>query len=311
MTCSWGEVLKDHYDAIVDFMVYGSAGFKAKADQLLEACDHYLFTSSARVYANSSEPIREDSPRLLDVCKDEAYLRTDEYALAKAREEDVLFHHPQTHWTIIRPCITYNVNRLQLGALEKDVWLHRVLMGRSLVLPKDIAVHETTMTYGKDVAMAMAALIGNPRAFGEAFHITGNDHMTWAQVRDVSVDVLYESGINVPVYDLEDSETLGNLMDNTDQIRYDRLYDRTFDKSKLFDVIGEMDFTPMAEGLRECLQEFLKSPSWTYRIIWKVEVYLNKMTGEKQNPGELQGKDKLIYKAWCTAPGLMNRLRKL
>lgn len=46
--------------------------------------------SSARVYAENNALISEDSPRLLDVSTDAVYLRTNEYALAKAREENIL-----------------------------------------------------------------------------------------------------------------------------------------------------------------------------------------------------------------------------
>lgn len=46
--------------------------------------------SSSRVYADSQTPITENSPRLLDVYKEEEYLKTDEYALSKARQEDIL-----------------------------------------------------------------------------------------------------------------------------------------------------------------------------------------------------------------------------
>ena len=73
------------------------------------------------MYADST-PITEETPRLLDVCKDADYLKTDEYALAKAREENILFCSGKKKRTIIHPYITYNTERLQLGAIEKDIW---------------------------------------------------------------------------------------------------------------------------------------------------------------------------------------------
>ena len=51
---------------------------------MLEATDQYVFISSARVYAQTEDLITEDTPRLLDVCTDKEYLKTNEYALAKA-----------------------------------------------------------------------------------------------------------------------------------------------------------------------------------------------------------------------------------
>lgn len=101
------------WDVIVDFMIYNTSEFACRVNLLLDACKQYVFLSSSRVYADSKEPITEQSPRLLDVCKDEEYLKTDEYALSKAREENVLFNSEYKNWTIIRPYITYSEIRLQ------------------------------------------------------------------------------------------------------------------------------------------------------------------------------------------------------
>ncbi len=68
------------------------------------------------------------SPRLVDVCTDPEYLSIDEYGMAKGREENLLRETGRTNWTIIRPYITYNSNRIQLGVYEKENWLRRALL---------------------------------------------------------------------------------------------------------------------------------------------------------------------------------------
>lgn len=84
-------LLNSKYDAIVDFMSYGTREFSERVELFLKSTKHYVFLSSSRVYADLGEkPIVEASPRLLDVCKDEIYLSSDEYALAKARQENIL-----------------------------------------------------------------------------------------------------------------------------------------------------------------------------------------------------------------------------
>lgn len=127
------------YDAVVDFMVYNTLEFKARVGMMLGGTRQYVFLSSSRVYADSKSPIKEDeTPRLLDNCKDPEYLATDEYALTKARQEDVLRNSGRNNWTIIRPYITYSEIRLQLGPLEKEAWLFRAMTGRTIVFSKDI-----------------------------------------------------------------------------------------------------------------------------------------------------------------------------
>lgn len=75
------------------------------------------------------------------MCRDEDYIKTDEYALQKARQENILLGSKYKNWTIIRPYITYNKERLQLGVLEKksgfielymigQSYLHKILLIR-------------------------------------------------------------------------------------------------------------------------------------------------------------------------------------
>ena len=123
---------EEKWDAIVDFMAYTTKEFSERYELFLKNTNQYFFLSSSRVYAESDSPITENSARLLDVCGDEEYLKTDEYALAKARQENLLFASESKNWTIIRPYKTYNDYRIQLGMFEKEDWLYRVLMGKTL-----------------------------------------------------------------------------------------------------------------------------------------------------------------------------------
>lgn len=158
------KLMTKNYDAIVDFMVYGTEELHQRLKCLLERTTQYVFFSSSRCYAESNTPITEKSSRLVDVCKDPEYLSIDEYGLAKGKEENLLFDSGKKNWTIIRPYITYNTYRLQLGVYEKEDWLRRALEGRTIVFPEDIASKRTSLTYGPDVAGAVVDLVGNEKA---------------------------------------------------------------------------------------------------------------------------------------------------
>lgn len=175
-------LLSEKYDAVVDFMSYRTEAFEARRDLFLNSTAQLVFLSSSRVYADSKAPITENSPLLLDTTTDEAYLQTGEYALAKARQEKLLRESGKTNWTIVRPYITYSSQRLQLGVFEKELWLYRALRGQTVVFPKDIAGHTTTLTWGKDVACGIAALLGNSEALGKSFHITTSTSIRWDEV---------------------------------------------------------------------------------------------------------------------------------
>lgn len=97
---------QNEYDVCVDFMSYATHEFSKRVELLLDSVGQYVYISSARVYSNSNDIITEDTPRLLDVIRDKDFLGTDEYSLAKARQENLLFKTNKTNWTIIRPYIT-------------------------------------------------------------------------------------------------------------------------------------------------------------------------------------------------------------
>lgn len=287
------DLMTRSYDVIIDFMVYGTDEFRNRLPVLLEHTKQYFFFSSSRCYAESDRPITEDSPRLVDVCDDREYILTDEYGLAKGREENILFHSERKNWTIIRPYITYNSYRIQLGVYEKENWLRRGLEGRTIVFPKDIADRKTSLTFGPDVAGAVMDLIGNERALGQAFHITTEESHTWGEILEFYCGILEKrTGKKPKVKMIEDSKRLQTVW-NKWQILYDRLFDRTFDNSKIESIRGNYTFKPTFEGLEECMDEFLDSPKWLGMNV-KYEAWCDKQCGEFTPLREILGKKNKI-----------------
>lgn len=241
------------------------------------------------MYADAGqERITEQSPRLLDACKDEKYLKTDEYALAKAREENILKNSKHRNWTIIRPYITYNVERLQLGVFEKELWLWRALKGRAIVFSEDIAQMYTTLTYAYDVALRTADLMGNDAALGETFHITTDRFIKWADVLNIYLDVLEEKlGKRPPVCMVE---KFPQIKRETYQVRYDRLFDRKFDNSKIRMATGrdEAYVTP-EDGLKRCLSTFIDEHRSFRRKGYAIEGVFDRIAGEKMDFRNIPG----------------------
>lgn len=289
------DILKDTYDVIFDFSVCSSSEFKERMPLFLDSTSQYFYFSSSRVYSDSPVPITEKSLRLLDSCSDEIYLSTDEYALAKAREENLLRDSGKKNWTIIRPYITYNDYRLQLGVYEKENWLNRVLEGKTIVLPKDIAEKKTALTWGPDVAGALVKLMGNEKAYGETFQIVTNQSLTWQEIFRIYSDVIERKTGRIPkIKYIENSLSLQSVW-NPYQIIYDRVYNRTFDSRKLEEAIGKFEYTDMYEGLERCLSNFLDAPRWLDRN-WNYETWSDVNTGEWTLVTKIPGKrQKLNY----------------
>ena len=228
-----GGLLAEGWDAVIDFMIWSTAEFRERSAELLGASGQYVFLSSYRVYADSPV-IDEDSPRLLDAGTDAEYLATDEYALAKARCEDVLFACGESNWTVVRPAITYDGSgRFQLGVHEAGLWLWRALRGIPVPLPEAMLAKQATMTWGGDVARMIIGLVGNPEALGEAFTTSTSEHLAWSEIASIYRSVV--PGLEVAACGLREFEReRGGVY----QIRYDRMFDRVVDNSKILAATG-------------------------------------------------------------------------
>ena len=250
------ELLADYWDAIIDFMIWSTDEFKVRVAKFLNATDQYVFTSSYRVYANSSV-ITENSPRLLDVIDNPEYLATDEYALAKARCENMLFDSGRNNWTIVRPAVTYDgTGRFHLTVHEAAVCLWRALRGIPVPVPQIMLTKQATMTWGGDVARMIALLVGNPKAMGETFTVSTAEHTTWEQVAGIYQTV-------VPTLDVYDCDMArferahGAIW----QIRYDRMYNRIVDNAKVLNATGlrQNQLVTLQDGLINQLKQYLDS----------------------------------------------------
>jgi len=274
----------EHFHSIFNFMTYTTEQFKEVVKSLLEATDHYFFLSSSRVYADSEEPLSETSPRLLDKIEDSEYLTTDNYALAKARQEDTLRQSGLNNWTIIRPYLTYSETRLQLGFFEQNTWLLRALEGKTIVFSRDLAEKYTTLTYGADIAEALCRLIGKKEALGEILQITCCQSLKWGDILSIYTDELRKiTGKEVKVKMLE-TAPINIIPTEKWTYKYDRLFNRRFKSGKIESILGTtLTFTSPEEGLRKCIREFVKKPN-VKGYSWRIEAQLDKLTGENIPP---------------------------
>lgn len=245
------EILKNDYDAIVDFMIYGTKEFEEKHKKLLESCGHYIYLSSYRIYAGDY-PITEDSPRLVDVSDNAEFLATDDYSLHKARGEDTLKKSGFTNWTAIRPAITYSKRRFQLVILEAPLVVNRALDGKKVVLPEEAREVQATMSWAGDVAKMISRLVLNRDAHGEIYTVATAEHNPWGKVADYYHELIGLESVWVPKEDF-----LGILSDNDNkhirwQLDYDRLFERIVDNSKILNVTGmkQSELTTLHDGLK-------------------------------------------------------------
>ena len=243
---------KVRYDGIVNFIHYKNPDEYPDIHKLLiKNCEHLIFLSSYRVYADIDHPITESSPRLLDVTEDKEFLKEETYALSKAKCENYLFGECKGEpWTVVRPLISFSERRFDLFMYSQDdIWSYS--KGGKLLLPK----YAKSLTAGIDWAGNSGKLIANllfkKEAIGEAYTISSGQNLTWGRIAEI-----YSKRLSLEIEWCDEERFIKGypcVMENKKWIYlYDRKFDRLIDNSKALNATGlsASDFVSIDEGLR-------------------------------------------------------------
>lgn len=252
------KLLDNGYAAVVDFMIYPTKEeYEAFIPMYLKKTEHYIFLSTYRVYANEEHPVKETSPRLFDVSKDQTLLTSGDYCIYKAEAEEFLKNSGYSNWTVIRPAITYSKRRFQLITMEMNLVVRRMAEGKALVLPEPAMDTEATMSWAGDVAKMISALVLNKKAMCEIYSVCTAEHHTWREIADIYAQI---GGLK---YITVDTDTFLDIIapDNIhsrQQLVYDRYFDRIMDNSKILKITGmkQAELMPLSEGLKMELDAF-------------------------------------------------------
>lgn len=258
-------ILARGYDGIVDFMIYSTELFETRCRLLLENTGHYIYLSSYRVYADEAHPITETSPQLLDVSKDADMLSTDTYALAKARQEDILERSEFRNWTVVRPAITFSKFRYQLVTLEASVIVRRAFEGKKVLLPREALGAQATMTWAGDVAKLFSRLLFNEKALCEHYSLCTAEHNTWETVAGYYRELIGLEFVPIPEADyltlIDPKEPMRGARW---QLEYDRMFDRVMDNRKVLAATGmrQCEMTAVYDGLKRELAALPRDTVW-------------------------------------------------
>lgn len=164
-------------DALIDMVCFSPETARVTVDAVGAYVDQYVFCSTVDVYHRPPErnPVREDAAR---------YPNVSEYGRDKAAAEDVFMEaHRRGEFTttILRPWSTYGEGGGVLHTFGNDsYYLDRLRAGRPIVVHGD-----GTSLWGPchrdDVARAFVNALGNEDAFGEVYHVTSEEFITWNQ----------------------------------------------------------------------------------------------------------------------------------
>jgi nucleoside-diphosphate-sugar epimerase len=162
------------FDCVIDMICYSPEEAESAVRAFRGRIGQLIFCSTAAVYSRpaSRYPIREDEPRLA----------SSSYGRNKARCEDILMAaHERGDYrvTIIRPAFTYGEG----GGLPHTfgwgtAFIDRIHKGKSIIVPGD-GMTLRAYCHIDDVGRTFVEAIANTKAFGQAYHVTGEEWLTW------------------------------------------------------------------------------------------------------------------------------------
>jgi nucleoside-diphosphate-sugar epimerase len=180
-------------DALVDITYAPTTG--ADVEALLDALDgrvgHALFVSTGRVHDHALPiPYHEDTPR---------NLYWGDYAKNKIAGEDAMLRRWREHKlpvTIVRPTHVYG----PLNTRNNETFFFDRLVRNRPILVPGAGGWLRQFGHVEDLADAMAAMLGVPAAFGQAYNVSGEEAVTQVGFVELIGEVLERpvSFVHVP-----------------------------------------------------------------------------------------------------------------
>jgi nucleoside-diphosphate-sugar epimerase len=240
------------FDVVADWLAYCPEDVERDLALFGGRTGQFIFISSASAYQKPPDHYRitEETP----LANPHWLYSRDKIACERRLMEE--FRRSGFPVTIVRPSLTYGPSQIPLCV---GSWQHpytvidRMRRGRPVIVPGD-GTSLWVVTWNADFAVGFCGLMGNPRAVGEAFHITSDEVLTWNQLyRETARAAGAEARLVHVASDLlvaHDPELEGTLLG-------DKIHSVVFDNGKIRSCVPE--FAPKvawAEGVRRALAWF-------------------------------------------------------
>jgi nucleoside-diphosphate-sugar epimerase len=233
------------WDVICDFLTFTPERLERNIALARGRVGQYVFISSASAYAKpvARLPITESTP---------LSNRFWAYAREKIACEDVMVRAVRSDGfpgTIVRPSHTYDGAMIPTLGGWTDI--ERLRAGQATVVIGD-GTSLWTLTHARDFAYCFARLLGDARAVGDAFHITGDEVLPWDAVY---TELARAAGVAAPRLVHVASETIAKALPEAGPgLLGDKSHSVVFDNSKVRSIAtGFAQRRPFAAGAREII----------------------------------------------------------
>ena len=222
------KTLEGHYfDSIVQWISFTVEHCERDFNLFNGFTKQFLFISSASAYLKPLPflPITEE------ISLGNKYW---EYSENKKKCEEYLLsvHSDDFNVTIIRPSHTYNEEMLvsQLMSNSKPyTTINRMLNNKPIIIPDD-GMNLWTITFNKDFAEGFADVIGNKKAYGNFYHLTGDKVYTWERLNEIICEAV---GVKPNIVYVPSKEIIKHFPEIKPELYGDKKDSTMFDNSKI------------------------------------------------------------------------------
>jgi nucleoside-diphosphate-sugar epimerase len=238
------------FDAVVNFIAFDAPDVERDLRLFAGRTAQYVFVSSAACYRKPClRPVTEDVPLDNPISP---------YASRKIACERRLAGGPLPT-TIVRPSLTYDpFIPLPLASGTQWTLVDRMLRRRPIVVHGDGCV-PWTVTHADDFAVGLVGLLGNRAALGQAFHITGDEVLTWDQIhRLVGAAV----GVDPVLVHMASEDIAALIPERAASLLGDKAHAMVFDNAKIKAAVPDFgQRIPFAEGIARTVAWFQADPN--------------------------------------------------
>lgn len=173
-------------EVAINFIGYEWTELQIDFELFRDVVRQYIFISSTTVYAKPHRqlPLTETVPLGNDWWDyAQKKLECERWLLQKSKEDGFPI-------TIVRPSHTYSKRWVPNPISSSSyTFASRLQQGKPVYVPND-GENPWTLTAASDFAEGLGGLVGKEDAFGETFHITSDEVLTWNQIYSEIADAL-------------------------------------------------------------------------------------------------------------------------
>jgi nucleoside-diphosphate-sugar epimerase len=244
------------FDAVVDWIAFTPADVERDIRLFRGRAGQFIFISSASAYQKpvGHYLITESTPLANPYWQYSRDKIACEDRLMKAYREEGF------PVTIVRPSLTYGDTQIVLAVnswQKSYTAVDRMRRGKKVIVPGD-GSSLWVITHNSDFAQGLVGLLGHRQAIGHAFHITGDEAMTWDQFYRITAQA---AGVEARIVHIASDFVAACLPDEVGNLTGDKAASVVFDNGKIKRFVpGYCAKVPFARGIQRTIDWFDADP---------------------------------------------------